>query len=112
MPPFSEIDVGATATVTVGAALDGWSTVAVTVAVPPFSAIDVGATVNVTVGVSSSSVIVPVPVAASSVAFTGLLSVTTTVSCGSSVVSPVTDTVRVWLVAPAVKVSVPAGSAV
>ena len=41
-----------------------------------------------------------------------LPSVTTTVSSGSSVVSPVTDTVIVLLVSPAAKVSVPEASAV
>ena len=65
-----------------------------------------------TVGVPSSSVIVPVPVAVETAAFAALLSVTTTVSSASSVVSPVTDTLKVWLVAPAAKVSVPPVTAV
>ena len=103
-------------TVTVVAALDRWSSVAVTVlTLPvPLSAIALGVTANVAVGASSSSVIVPVPLAppSASVACVGLLNVTMTVSCGSSVVSPVTATVTVRLVAPAVNVSVPAGSAV
>ena len=64
------------------------------------------------VGAPSSSVIVPVPVPVEIVAFTALLSSTTTVSSDSSVVSPVTDTARVRLVSPAANVSVPAASAV
>ena len=63
-------------------------------------------------GPSSSSVIVPVPVPVPIVAFTALLNSTTTVSSDSSVVSPVTDTVIVSRVSPAVKISVPAVSAV
>ena len=59
------------------------------------------------VGRSSSSVIVPVPLTVEIVAFAALLRVTTTVSFDSSSVSPVTDTLKVWLVVPAVKVSVP-----
>ena len=56
--------------------------------------------------------IVPVPVAAEKVAFTALLNSTTTVSSGSSVVSPVTDTMMIRLVSPAANVSVPAVNAV
>ena len=56
----------------------------------------------------SSSVIVPVPVPAvvDTVAFVGLLSATRMVSCGSSTVSPVTDTSNVAdpLSVPAAKV--------
>ena len=59
------------------------------------------------VGVASLSVIVPVPVPAEIVAFVALLRATTTVSFGSSRTSPVTDTLKVWLVVPAAKVSVP-----
>ena len=55
----------------------------------------------------SSLTIVPVPVAAEIVAFAALPSVTTTVSFGSSSVSPVTDTLKVWLVVPAAKVRLP-----
>ncbi len=62
-------------------------------------------------GGSSSSVIVPTPVAVPSVALPGPLSVTRTVSFGSSCVSPFTFTVIVWLVSPASKVSVPEVSA-
>ena len=59
------------------------------------------------VGGSSSSVIVPVPVAVPMVAYAALLNVTTTVSSASSVVSPVTDTSKLRLVVPAANVSVP-----
>ena len=55
----------------------------------------------------SSLTIVPVPVAVEIVAFAALLSIATTVSFGSSSVSPVTDTSKVWLVVPIAKVSVP-----
>ena len=66
------------------------------------------------VGVSSSSVIVPVPVPAvvETAAFTGSFSRTVTVSFASFRTSPVTDTLKVWLVVPAAKVSVPPGIAV
>ena len=62
----------------------------------------------------SSSLIVPVPLPAvdDTVALVGLLRVTTTVSCDSWFVSPVTDTAIVWLVVPGANVSVPAVSAV
>ena len=50
---------------------------------------------------------VPVPAVFDTVAFVGLLSDTTTVSFDSSSASPVTDTSKVRLVVPAVKVSVP-----
>ena len=65
------------------------------------------------VGAASSSVIVPVPVPdmLDTTALVGLLSVTTTVSFGSSSVSPVTDTTNVLLVSPAAKVSVPEDNA-
>ena len=65
-----------------------------------------------TVGASSSSVMVPVPVAVARVAFTGALRVTITASSASSAVSPVTVTSIVCVVVPAAKVSVPAVSAV
>ena len=94
------------------AALDAWLSVADTVVAPPFSGIESSATASVTVGAASSSVIVPVPEAVPTVAPAALPSVTTTVSSGSSVVSPVTDTVIVLLVSPAAKVSVPEASAV
>ena len=55
----------------------------------------------------SSLTIVPVPVAVEIVAFAALLRVTMTVSSASSSVSPVTDTLKVWLVVPTGKVSVP-----
>ena len=61
---------------------------------------------------TSSSVIVPVPVPVPITAFVGALSVTTTVSFGSSAVSPATATVIVRLVAPGPKVSVPEASGV
>ena len=63
-------------------------------------------------GAASSSVIVPLPLAVPSKALEALLSVTATVSLGSSRVSPVTRTVTVFSVSPAAKVSVPAVSAV
>ena len=50
---------------------------------------------------------VPVPAVLDTTAFVGLLSDTRIVSFASSPVSPVTDTSKVWLVVPAVKVSVP-----
>ena len=64
------------------------------------------------VGAPSSSVILPVPVPVEIIAFVGWLNATTTVSSGSSVVSPVTDTVMLRLVSPAANVSVPAVNAV
>ena len=94
------------------ASLEAWLSVADTVVEPPFSEIESSATASVTVGAASSSVIVPVPVPLPIVAPEALPSVTTTVSFGSSVVSPVTDTVIVSLVSPAAKVSVPEASAV
>ena len=82
----------AAATVTVVDADDARSRLAVTVAelVAPLSAIELRDSASVTVGASSSSVIVPVPVPAvlDTVAFVGPLRATTTVSFGSSVVSP------------------------
>ena len=62
----------------------------------------------------SSSLILPVPDAATSDsdALVGLLRATTTVSCDSCAVSPVTDTVIVLVASPAANVSVPAVSAV
>ena len=80
--------------------------------VAPLSAMEVRDSASVTVGASSSSVIVPVPLAVPMLAFDAPLSVTSTVSSGSSVVSPVTETVIVSLVSPAVKVRVPEVSAV
>ena len=94
------------------ASLDGWLSVAETVVEPPFSEIESSATASVTVGAASSSVIVPVPVPLPIVAPEALPSVTTTVSSGSSVLSPVTDTVMLLLVSPAAKVSVPEAGAV
>ena len=65
-------------------------------------------------GGSSSSVMVPVPVAAvaDSAALDGPLRVTTTVSSASSSTSPATVTAMFLLVSPAAKVRVPAASAV
>ena len=94
------------------------STVAVTVIVvaPSPSPTSSSSTVSVIVsGAPSSSVIVPSTLSAVAttplrdviVAFAALLHVTTTVSSGSFTVSPVTDTLRVRLVVPAAKVSVP-----
>ena len=94
------------------AALDGWLSVADTVVVPPFSEIESSASASVTVGAASSSVIVPVPVPVPTVAPEALPRATTTVSSGSSVASPVTDTVMLLLVSPTAKVSVPEASAV
>ena len=64
------------------------------------------------VGAPSSSVILPVPVPVEIITFVGWLNTTTTVSSGSSVVSPVTDTMMIRLVSPAANVSVPAVNAV
>ena len=114
--PAAVFAPGAADTVMVVDADEGRSRLAVTVAelVAPLSAIDVRDSASVTVGAASSSLIVPVPVpaVADTVAFVGLLRVTTTVSFGSSVVSPRTDTVTVLLVSPAENVSVPPLSAV
>ena len=63
-------------------------------------------------GGSSSSVIVPVPVAVEMVAPEAALSCTCTVSPGSSRVSPCTATVTVLVVSPAANDSVPEASAV
>ena len=66
-----------------------------------------------TVGAASSSAIVPTPVDAEpSVALPGSLSVSRTVSSGSSVVSPFTFTVAVLLVSPTANVSVVSVTAV
>ena len=86
--------------------------VADTVAVPAFSEMEVGVTARATVGVASSSVMVPVPVAVPSVALTGPLSFTTTVSFASSIASPVTETSTFARVTPAAKVRDPAARAV
>ena len=80
--------------------LDAWLSVADTVVVPPFSEIELFVSDNVTVGSESSFVIVPVPVLAvpSTALLLGLTSFTFTVSSGSSVTSPLTDTLNVALV--------------
>ena len=77
--------------------------------VAPLSAMDVRDSASVTLGAASSSVMVPVPVpaVADTAALDAPLSATRTVSFGSSVVSPVTDTEKVLPVSPAAKVSVP-----
>ena len=99
-------------TVIVVARLEAWLRVAEIVVEPPFSRIRASAAASLTAGASSSSRIVPVAVAIPTAApADALLSVTTTVSSGSSVVSPVTDTVIVPLPTPAAMVSVPAASA-
>ena len=96
-------------TVIVVSALDGRFREAVTVVelVAPLSAMEGRDRARVTVGFASSSVIVPVPVAVPMVALVALLNSTATVSFGSFVVSPVTETVMVSLVSPAPKVRVP-----
>ena len=106
-------DTAVADTVTVVASLAPALKRAVTVETPPSSPTDAGDSTSVTVG-ASSSVMVPVPtgVLIGVSAGSGLPMVTATVSSGSSVVSPVTDTVNVLLVSPAAKVSVPAVSAV
>ena len=109
----------AASTSTVICSAEAWLSVAVTVdtlvAGSPdpawlFSSIIDGVSTSVTVGASSSSVIVPVPLAAVAdrTALVGLPSAMITVSFGSSVSSPVTDTVKVSLVLPAANVTVPA----
>ena len=60
----------------------------------------------------SSLAMVPAPVAVRIVAPEALLRRTATVSCGSTVVSPVTDTAIVLRVSFAAKVSVPPASTV
>ena len=113
--PFAVFAPAAAETVTVVCWLDARSRLAVTVAelVAPLSAIELRDSARVTVGVASSSVIVPVPLpaVADTVAFAAPLRATTTVSFGSSVVSPRTVTVTVLLVSPAANVSVPPLSA-
>ena len=101
-------------TVIVVASLDAPLSLAVTVVTlpAPLSSMRADDSTSLAVGVASSSVIVPVPVAVPSVALFGLLSVTLTVSSGSSTSSPVTVTRTVLLVSPAAKVNVPAVRAV
>ena len=94
-------------TVTVVAALDGRSRVAVTALLPPFSVIEAGVRTSVTAGGPSSSVIVPVAVASVSVAPDSFDRVTVKVSLGSSASSPVTVTAMVLLSSPVSKVRVP-----
>ena len=99
------------------------STVAVTVIVVALSPSPTSASSTVSVivsGASSSSVIVPstlselamTPLGDEISAFAAPLKVTSTVSSDSFTVSPVTDTLKVCLVVPAAKVSVPAVMAV
>ena len=79
-----------------------------------------GASDSVTAGVSSSSVIVPIPVSSlivgakpgSPAPFAGPLSFTSNVSCGSSITSSVVLTVTAFAVSPAAKVKVVAATAV
>ena len=104
-------DPAAADTVIVVTALEACESAAVTVATPPFPEIESDDSFSVTEGAASSSRIAPVPVAVPSVAFTGPLSATATVSSGSSTPSPVTVTARVLLVSPAANVSVPDASA-
>ena len=112
--PLTAFVLAVADTVTVVAALDAWLKRAVTAVefVVPLSAIALRDSASVTVGAASSSVIVPVPDAVEMLVFVGLLRVTTTVSFGSSVVSPRTDTVTALLVSPAANVTRPALSAV
>ena len=65
-----------------------------------------------TVGWSSSSEMVPVPVAVARVAFTAPESASFTVSSGSSILSATTAAATVLAVSPAAKVSVPEVAAV
>ena len=86
----------------------------IVVALSP-SPTSLSSTVSVIVsGALSSSVIVPVPVPAvfDTAAFVGALRDTRIVSSDSFTVSPVTNTLKVWLVVPAAKVSAPAVMAV
>ena len=94
-------------TVTVVAALDGRSRVAVTVLFPPFSPIESGVRTSVTAGGPSSSVIVPVAVPSESVAPDSFDRVTVKVSLGSSASSPVTVTVTVLLSSPVSNLRLP-----
>jgi hypothetical protein len=59
------------------------------------------------VGMPSSSVIVPIPCASAIVALPGLVRLRKNVSFASSIVSPLTRTVTVRVVWPAVKVTDP-----
>ncbi len=66
----------------------------------------VGSSMSIT-GRSSSSTIVPTPVASARVAFEGAVSVTRNISSSSATRSPFTLTAIVSLVSPGTKVSVP-----
>ena len=87
-------------------ALDARSKLAETV-VAAFSASVLRVSASVAVGVSSSSVMVAVPIAVPRVALVGLLNATFTVSSGSSKVSCLPCTPIVLLVSPGAKVLVP-----
>ena len=86
----------------------------------PLSLIEAGVNTSVTAGVSSSSVIVPVPVSSlivgakpgSPAPFAAPLSFTSNVSFGSSITSSVVLTVTAFAVSPAAKVKVVAATAV
>ena len=85
---------------------DAADRVAVKVAFAAFS-LDVVTSLIDRLGAASSSVIVRVPVASLIVALEALDSVKVAVSLASSVLSANTGTVKVLLVSPAAKVSVP-----
>ena len=111
--PASALVPAAAETVTVVAAPTARDNVAVTVAVlpVPFSSMVEGVSVSVEVAEKSSSRIVPVPVDGPSTALTGSARTTSTVSFGSSVPSPVTETLTLPLVSPAAMVRMPEDSA-
>ena len=85
-----------------------WNSIAVEPRLPSFTFVP---TIR-TEGASSSSRIVPVPPAVPIVAFAAFERVSTTVSSGSSSVSPLTETETVLPVSPGSKVRVPAVRAV
>ena len=112
--PASALVPAAAETVTVVAAPTARDSAAVTVAVlpvPPSSMVE-GVSVSADVAEASSSRIVPVPVDGPSTALTGSARTTSTVSFGSSLPSPLTETSTLPLVAPAAMVRVPEDSAV
>ena len=89
----------------VAAALDS-ATVMARLAVPLLPSVTLASLIDM-LGAVSSLTMVPVATARDSVAPVGLDSVTVTVSLGSTVVSPSTPTLMVWVVWPAAKVRVP-----
>ena len=102
-------DTGVAEIVTVVAALEAWSNVAVTIVLPPFSLMDMGDNSKVTVGASSSSSIVSVT-SAGPVTVSVLVAAPETVivlsGSSRSLSTAVIVTVPVLVVSPAAIVSV------